>query len=58
MEDQYIVYVKKNGKWKKNSDHTNFEHAEINAKVQFQIGIETKIEKNGMVIRIYKRKGA
>lgn len=52
----YKVFVKKNGKWKKYSDHHNYDYAEINAKVQFQSGFETKIERGNNEIVLHLKK--
>jgi len=51
----YKVFVKKNGKWKKYSEHHNYDHAEINAKLQFRTGLETKITCNDTVLLHFKK---
>ena len=52
----FKVFVKKNGKWKRNSEHTNFDFAEVNAKVQFEMGFETKVEEDGATVLHLKKK--
>ena len=51
----FKVFVKKNGKWKRNSEHVNFENAEVNAKVQFEMGFETKV-KEGDEVKLHLKK--
>ena len=52
----FKVFVKKNGKWKKNSEHEEFSPAEVNAKVQFEMGFEVKVAENFEVKLHLKRK--
>ena len=47
---QYVVKVKKHGKWKFYSDHDGLEYAEVNADVQENSGLEVKIEYKGKVM--------
>jgi hypothetical protein len=42
--DRYFVFVRKQDKWKKH------DYAEINARVQFQSGLESKVEFKGKII--------
>ncbi len=51
----YKVSIKKNGKWKKHSEHLNYDYAEINAKVQRQAGFEVRIvEKDKTILQLKK----
>lgn len=49
--DNYVVYVKKKGKWKKYSEHDNYERAKINADVLYKLkGFDSKIEYDGQIV--------
>ncbi len=50
MKNRFIVEVMKSGKWKKHSDHRNYDYAEINALVQEKAGLKARIKQNGEVI--------
>jgi hypothetical protein len=48
--EKYIVEVKRGKKWKKYSDHVNFEFADVNAKVQRESGREARIKYKDQVV--------
>jgi len=54
--ERYFVYVRKQGKWKHYSDHHLYEYAEINAQVQYQSGLESKVEFKDKVVLHLKKK--
>lgn len=56
--ERFQVFVKKSGKWECYSDHQSYDYAEINAQVQFQSGLESKVEDHkGKVILHLRKEG-